>query len=222
MEVNDIRQEVINAVEKEKLVVIIRGIEKEKLIPLTEAMYEGGVRLVEITYSTDASVSDEETAESIKLLSNHFSGRMFIGAGTVVNAHQVELTKNAGGTFIISPDTNQAVIEKSRSLNMVSMPGALTPTEICMAHSFGADFVKLFPVTSLGAQYVKAVKAPLKGIKLLAVGGIDDSNMKEYLKAGISGFGVGSNITDKKLLEKEDYKAITELARKYVSNAKGE
>lgn len=97
-------------------------------------MYDGGIRLLEITYSADGSISDEKNAENIEMLSKHFEGRMFIGAGTVLTEKQVELTKKAGGSFIISPDTNKAVIEKTLELGMVSMPGALTPTEIQNAH----------------------------------------------------------------------------------------
>ena len=216
------REQVINSVKNEKLIVIVRGVEKEKLIPLAEAMYDGGIRLLEITFSANGKVSDEETAENIKMLSEHFEGRMFIGAGTVLSEKQVELTKNAGGKFIISPDTNGNVIKKARELDMVSMPGALTPSEVQAAHSYGADFVKLFPVCSLGSEYVKAIKAPLSHIDMLAVGGVHDGNMAEYLKAGVSGFGIGSNIIDKKALSEDNYKAITELAKKYVAVVKGE
>jgi len=100
---------------------------------------------------------------------------------------------------------------------MVSIPGALTPTEIQNAHRYGADFVKLFPITSMGSAYIKAVKAPLSHIQFLAVGGIDENNMSEYLRAGVCGFGIGSNIVDKKLVEAGDFAAITELAKKYTS-----
>ena len=161
--------------------------------------------------------SDEETAENIRMLAEHFKGRMFVGAGTVLTEKQVELTAQAGGKFIISPDTCPPVIQKTRELGLVSMPGALTPTEIQAAHKAGADFVKLFPITSFGTGYVKAVKAPLSHIKLLAVGGVDENNMQDYLKAGVSGFGVGSNIIDKKMLDAEDWSGITALAEKYVS-----
>lgn len=200
-----------------KIIVIVRGVESEKLIPLAEAMYDGGIRLLEITYSADGSVSDEDTAANIKALADHFGDRMYIGAGTVLTEKQVKLTKEAGGCFIISPDTNSDVIRKTKELDMVSMPGALTPTEIQKAHISGADFVKLFPITNMGVDYVKAVKAPLSHIKLLAVGGITEKNMKEYIKAGVSGFGVGSNIIDKKMLAEEDYSGITALAEKYVN-----
>lgn len=214
------RDKVIKTIEQEKLVVIVRGIEREKLIPLAEAMYEGGIRLLEVTYSANGSVSDEDTAENIRMLSEHFEGRMYIGAGTVITPGQVELTKKAGGQFIISPDAYEEVIKKTKELDMVSMPGALTPTEIQAAHRAGADFVKMFPITNMGPEYVKAVKAPLSHIKLLAVGGVDHTNMGEYLKAGVCGFGVGSNIINKKMLEANDYAGITRLAEEYVAVVK--
>lgn len=211
------RDTVIKSVLENKIVVIVRGVEKEKLIPFAEAVYEGGIRLLEITYSADGRVADEETAENIKMLTEHFGERMYIGAGTVLSEKQVALTKAAGGKFIISPDTNVEVIKKTRELGLVSMPGALTPTEIQTAHLAGADFVKLFPITSLGVEYVKAVKAPLSHIKFLAVGGVNTDNISDYLKAGVCGFGLGSNITDKKMIASSDWQGITDLAEKYVS-----
>lgn len=209
-------ENIINAVSKEKLIAIVRGVEKEKLIPLAEAMYKGGIRLLEITYSANGKVRDEETAENIRLLCEHFGDRMYIGAGTVLKEAQVELTAKAGGRFIISPDTNAAVIKVTKELGLISMPGAFTPTEIQTAHSAGADFVKLFPAVNCGPDYFKAVSAPLSHIKLLAVGGIDCDNMADYLKAGVCGFGIGSNIINKKMLDANDYEGLSKLAEKYV------
>ncbi|MEG9430416.1 MAG: bifunctional 4-hydroxy-2-oxoglutarate aldolase/2-dehydro-3-deoxy-phosphogluconate aldolase [Christensenellaceae bacterium] len=214
------REQIINTIEKEKIIVIVRGVEKEKLIPLAEAMYVGGIRLLEVTYSANGKVSDEETAENISILAKRFEGRMYIGAGTVLTEKQVELTAKVGGKFIISPDTCPEVIRKTRELGLVSMPGALTPSEMQIAHRNGADFVKLFPITSLGASYVKAVKAPLSHLKILAVGGVNENNIAEYLKAGINGFGLGSNIVDKKKIAENDWAGITNLAKKYVSLVK--
>ena len=210
------RENIIKSVEKEKIVVIVRGVARDALIPLAEAMYAGGVRLLEITYDQSGKTPDIETADRIAMLADHFSGRMMIGAGTVVNESQVELTAKAGGGFIISPDTYRPVIERTRELSLVSMPGALTPTEVQTAHRSGADFVKLFPVSNLGVEYVKAIKAPLSNIKLLAVGGISLDNMGDYLRAGISGFGIGSNIIDKDALKSGDFDKITLLTRRYV------
>ena len=213
------KSSVIEAIEREKLIVIVRGIEKEKLLGLAEALYEGGIRLMEVTYKSDGS-ENELTAECIKMLSEHFEGRMYIGAGTVLTKEQVELTKAAGGKFIISPDAYSEVIKRTVELEMVSMPGVMTPTEIRMAQRCGADFVKLFPAVNMGPEYIKAVKAPLSDVKYLAVGGVDLDNMKEYLDAGVSGFGIGSSIINKKMIAENDFEGITRLAKSYVERVK--
>ena len=210
-------KDIIKSVEENKIIAIVRGVEKKDLLPLANALYDGGIRLLEITYSANGKVSDTETAECIKLLAEAFDGKMLIGAGTVLTENQVELTANAGGRFIISPDTNDAVIKKTKELGLVSMPGALTPSEITAAVRAGADFVKLFPVLSLGPEYIKAVSAPLSHVKLLAVGGVDLGNIKTFLNAGVCGFGLGSNIIDKKLISNGDFGGITELAKKYIA-----
>lgn len=214
------KSEIIKSIEENKLIAILRGVPQEKLLPLVEALYKGGIRLLELTYSADGSTPDEVTAQNIKMLSENFNGRMFIGAGTVLTTKQVKLTEKNGGCFIISPDANENVIKETVNLGMVSIPGALTPTEITQAHNFGADFVKLFPISNLGAAYVKAVTAPLSHIKLLAVGGVTTDNMHEYSKSGACGFGIGANLYKKELLENNDFEAITEIAREFVSVAK--
>ena len=211
------REKIIKAIEKEKIIVIVRGVARKQLIPLAEAMYAGGIRLLEITYSADGAMTDEETAKNIEMLSDFFHDRMYIGAGTVLNQVQVELTKEAGGKFIISPDTFPEVIERTRGLGMVSIPGAFTPSEIQTAHREGADFVKVFPISNMGMEYVQAVKAPLSHIKLLAVGGVNEEKIKRYLQAGIAGFGIGSNIVNKKLIEEDKYLEITKRAKRYVA-----
>lgn len=99
---------------------------------------------------------------------------------------------------------------------MVSIPGALTPSEAVTAHNAGADFVKLFPIASMGARYLKDIKAPLSHIRFLAVGGVNADNMSEYLRAGACGFGIGSDIANKKLIEANDFDAIERAARRYV------
>lgn len=208
--------DLLTAIEEYKIIAILRGVPKDKLIKTAEALYDGGIRLLEITYTANGSVSDEETADGIALLSQHFKGKMFIGAGTVLNKSQVQLTASAGGLFIISPNTDKEVIEETVRLGLASIPGALTPTEVVNAHNYGADFVKLFPVSNMGPEYVKAIKAPLSHIKLLAVGGVDENNMQSYLKVGACGFGLGSNLVDKKLIEKDDYKGLTNLAKKFT------
>lgn len=211
-----VMQNTINKILKEKIVVIVRGVEREALIPFAEAIYKGGIRLLECTYDATGKISDEEMADRIKMLADHFGDRMEIGAGTVLTEQQVELTKKAGGKFIISPDTNAAVIAKTKKEGLVSIPGALTPSEATAAHRAGADFVKLFPVGSMGAGYLKDVKAPLSHIRFLAVGGVDSDNMNEYFSRGACGIGVGSSIVNKELISLGKWDEITALAKKYT------
>ena len=208
------KNKIISKIIEKKIIIILRGVERERLIPLAEALYKGGIRFVEITYCADGSISDEVTADNIRLLCEAFEGRMTIGAGTVLTKEQVRLTAQAGGKFVISPDTNEEVIKETVKQGLVSIPGALTPTEAQSAYKHGADFVKLFPISSLGTSYIKALCAPLSHIKILAVGGVNEKNISEYIRAGAVGVGIGGNITS--LLAESNYEAITDLAKRYV------
>ena len=211
------REEVIKDVEQNKIIVILRGFTTEQLINTVAAMEKGGIRLVEVTFDQSGRISDEMTAENIRTLKQYFTGRVHVGAGTVMSEKQVELAYNAGAEFIISPDCCEAVIRKTRELGMVSMPGAFTPTEAANAHRFGADFVKLFPTSELRASYLKAIVAPLSHIKFLAVGGVNVEDMTDYLMAGACGIGVATAIADKHAILAGDYNAVTERARLFTS-----
>ena len=216
------QRDIINAIKERKIIAIVRGVEPKKLVPLAKALYDGGIRLMEITYSADGSVSDEETAAAVGALANEFDGRMYIGSGTVLTREQVKRTYDVGGRFIISPNTDTEVIKYTKELGMVSIPGALTPSEAEVANRAGADFVKLFPVTSMGTSYVKAIAAPLSHIRFLAVGGITPENIGEYLDIGVCGFGIGSNIINKEYIAEENYEKITASAKEYVMAVNGE
>ena len=212
------RELVIKELEKEKIIVIVRGYTGQTLLSLAEAMYAGGVRFMEVTYDHGGTFSTEDTARDIENLVRHFEGRMQIGAGTVLTTDEVEATYRAGGEYIISPNVNTTVIRRTRELGMLSMPGAFTPSEAETAHEAGADFVKLFPVDALGPSYVKAIKAPLCHIRMLAVGGVNENNLKAFLSAGASGFGIGSNIVNKKMIAEGDFEGITALARTFLAS----
>lgn len=211
------QNKVIETILNEKVIVIVRGVAREDLLPLAQAMYRGGIRLIECTYDAAGKIPDEDIAANIGMLADHFGGNMSVGAGTVLTERQVELTKKVGGSFIISPDTNPEIIRATKEQGLVSIPGALTPSEITLAHRSGADFVKLFPVFTMGAEYVKAVKAPLSHVRLLAVGGVNESNLGDYLKAGACGFGIGSNIINKKMIAEKDWDGITRLAQEFLA-----
>ena len=210
------KQDVKRLIEAEKLIVIVRDVELEKLVPLCEALYRGGVRLLEITFDAKGNTPAEVTAENIAMLSKNFEGRLCIGAGTVINVMQAELAIGAGAKYIISPNVNFDVIRYTAAHNTVSMPGAMTATEIVSAYEAGADYIKIFPASSLGLPYIKAICAPLSHIPLIAVGGINENNVNDFLAAGLFGVGVGSNIVKKEKLDNENYDGITELAKLYV------
>lgn len=204
----------ISEIEKEKIIVVIRGVEGEKILPLVDALYKGGIKFVEVAFPQGGDT--QTTVDSIKLISEKFKGKVHVGAGTVLTENQVELTAQAGGEFIISPDVCDKIIKKTKELGLISIPGAYTPTEVMNAERNGADFVKLFPANEIAPSYIKAIRLPLNKVKLLAVGGINLNNIKEYLDVGVCGFGLSSGIIDKNLLESEDYDGIKNLAQKHV------
>ena len=115
---------------------------------------------------------------------------------------------------------NEAVIARTRELGMVSMPGALTPTEIVKAYNAGADIVKVFPIGNLGAGYLKAVKAPLSHIPMAAVGGVNEKNAADFIKAGAAGLGVGGNLVNKEWIANGEWDKITALAQAFTDAVK--
>ena len=206
------------SIKQEKLIAILRGIPAEKTVPVVKALRDGGIRFVEVTFAQNSPTCLADTARAISEIAQGVSG-VFVGAGTVLSVEQVEAAHAAGAKYIISPNTDRAVIERTVALGMLSIPGAFTPSEIVAAHQYGAAFVKLFPAGNLGASYIKAIRAPISPIPLLAVGGIDLENMEEFYQAGICGFGIGASITKKDLIESGNYPALTELAKEYVLRA---
>ncbi len=188
----------------EKIIMIVRGVPESKITDLAEAMWRGGIRIMECTYDASGKIPASETARVINTLSERFEGRMLIGAGTVLSREQVLLTKEAGGQFIISPDVNEDVIKETKKAGLVSIPGALTPSEATLATRAGADFVKLFPISQLGASYVKALCAPLSHIRFLAVGGVNLGNIRELLKSGACGVGIGLGDADRDAIARGD------------------
>ena len=215
------RDLVIKKILDEKIIAIVRGVDKESCIKVAQALYDGGIRLLEITFAQNKPETFFNTAEAIKELSSIFEGRMEIGAGTVLTPEQVDMAVDAGAKYIISPDVNPEVIKRTLERGAVSLPGALTPSEITLAHSLGADFVKVFPVSTLGPDYVKAVKAPLSHIRLLAVGGVNENNAVDFLKAGALGLGIGGNLVNAKHIASGEFYKLTEVAKALVESVKG-
>lgn len=213
------REEIIQKVLDKKIIAIVRGLYDEDCLHLAEALYAGGIEMMEVTFDQSHPESLDRTSNTIKKLNEQLGDRMAFGAGTVTSVEMLELAESAGAQFIVSPDTNEAVIRKTVADGLVSMPGAMTPTEILAAHSYGADFVKVFPVTSLGVSYIKAIRGPINHIRLLAVGGVNEKNISEFLSAGLVGAGVGGNLVNKQWIANGEFERITALAKEFVANA---
>ena len=210
------REQIIEKVLEEKVIVILRGLQTEQLVKTVAAMEKGGIQLVEVTFDQSGKTTDEQTAENIRVLSETFEGRVLVGAGTVMSEKQAELAHAAGAKFIISPDAYEPVIRRTVELGMVSMPGVFTATEAANAHRWGADFLKLFPMSEMKPSYLKALTAPLSHVRFLAVGGVTADNLSEFFDAGAVGIGVATAIVNKKLIAAGDYDGVTELARIYT------
>jgi 2-dehydro-3-deoxyphosphogluconate aldolase/(4S)-4-hydroxy-2-oxoglutarate aldolase len=211
------RERVIQKILDNKLIAIVRGTEEAAIVPLAKALAVGGIGMMEITFNQAKPESFESTLRGIAAVKEKLGDRLMCGAGTVISPEQVDLAAEAGALFIVSPNTDAVVIKRTRELGLVSLPGAMTPSECLSASAAGADFVKLFPAMQLGVSYLKAIRAPLSHIKFLAVGGIDEHNAAGFIKAGAVGLGAGGNLVNKDWIDTGEFDRITAVARKLVS-----
>ena len=177
--------------------------------------------MIEVTFNLRAP-EDPATTNGIKAISSRFGKDVWMGAGTVTSPEFVEKAREAGALYIVSPNTDKQVIAYTKKLNLISIPGALTPSECMEAHNAGADFIKLFPAGDFGPGYLKSIRAPLSHLRFVATGGINEKNISDYLKAGAAGFGVGGNLTNREWIDAGEFNKITELAKAYVAAAKEE
>lgn len=205
-------ENIVELVRQTKVVAIVRGLESG-YVQLAQALYDGGIRAIEVTFNQKDPAAWNQTTNAIRQIKAELGEKMAVGAGTVTTVELVQLAHDAGAEFIVSPDVNGDVIHKTKELGMVSMPGAMTPTEIAQAHGAGADFVKVFPAGVLGKQYIKAVRGPLNHIALLAVGGVSEKNAGEFIAAGCTGVGVGGNLVNKEWIAAGEFEKITALAK---------
>lgn len=206
-------------IEKNKIIAIVRGTYGEDLLKLVTAIEKGGVRLVEVTFDQGDPDCLQKTTASISMLAEKFEGKMRIGAGTVLNEEQVEAAYKAGAQYIISPNTNLKVIAKTKELDLVSIPGALTPSEILTAYDAGADLVKVFPAGAHGLKYIKDIRGPINHVKLFATAGVTPDNLADYLEVGFSGAGISSYLTDKKLIAAGKFDVLTKHAKELIAIA---
>ncbi len=171
------------------LIAILRGITPDEAVSVSEILVEAGIAVIEVP------LNSADACTSIKILAKRYRNEALIGAGTVLNVSEVTTVQQAGARLVVSPNTDVAVISAAKRLNMVSIPGSCTPTEILGAIAAGADAVKLFPAEIISPIAVKAIRAVLPpGFRLFAVGGVNSENMPDYIRGGIHGFGIGSTL----------------------------
>ncbi|MCI1983891.1 MAG: bifunctional 4-hydroxy-2-oxoglutarate aldolase/2-dehydro-3-deoxy-phosphogluconate aldolase [Bifidobacteriaceae bacterium] len=180
----------LQIIEEKKVIAILRNLPDAQISPVIESLHDSGIDLVEIAFNRFKSAQDN--ANRIQRAVNLGIPNMHIGAGTVLTVEGVDKAADAGAEFILSPNTVDEVIGESKRLGLISVPAALSPSEIWRAYELGADIVKVFPASSLGPHYFKEILSPLPGIPLSAVGGVDVNNARQFLDAGAFCLGIGS------------------------------
>ena len=204
--------EILKKILDEKIVAIVRLDSGEQLVRVAEALNAGGISVIEFTCSTPGAL------DMIKEASGHFGNEVLIGAGTVLDPETARAAILAGAEFIVNPAINLDTIEMCKRYGKPIIAGAMTPTEMLTVWEAGADLVKVFPVSVIGgAEYIKAVLAPLPQLRLVPTGGVSADNAAQYLKAGAVVVAVGGSLVDKKAVARSDWAAITAEAQRLVS-----
>lgn len=181
-------RETVASLRRHKVIVIYRGFGPAECLDLTHVLYDAGLRLFEVTMNTASAL------ESITRLRRAFGPEVSVGAGTVLDEADVGRAAHAGASFVVSPDVNESVIARTRDAGLASVPGAFTPTEILRALRAGADLVKVFPISPVGAGYIRQLRGPLPEAGLVPTGGVDAELAEQCFAEGCAGVGVGTHL----------------------------
>jgi 2-dehydro-3-deoxyphosphogluconate aldolase/(4S)-4-hydroxy-2-oxoglutarate aldolase len=202
---------ILETIEKYQFMVAVRTDTPEKAYNAALACIEGGIHLVEITFSVPGA---EDVVRELRK-----DKRVLTGAGTVLSLSDLKKALKAGASYIVSPHLDEKIVKLTKKEGAVSIPGAATPTEIYRAYTAGGDIIKLFPFVEMGGlAFLKAVRAPMPFVRFMLSGGVNLNNVSEYLHAGASCTLIGSAILKKELLAVCDWPSITGLARKFAEN----
>lgn len=188
-----------------KIIAIMRRVDPNDSLSIARALKRGGIKAIEVT------LDSPNAYEIIERLSTQGGDDMLIGAGTVLDPESARMAIHHGAKFIISPTLNLNTIKMTKRYGALSIPGCLSPTEILTAFENGADMIKVFPASSLGASYFKDLSGPLSYIPIIATGGINESNIQDYIKTGIAAVGLGSSLVVREISDNND---LTQLAHK--------
>lgn len=201
----------IKQIETGKIVAILRGDFSGREEELVAAMIAGGLTAVEVT------LNSRDVMAAINRLAKRFGSEIAVGAGTVLTPNEVLRAADAGAQFIVSPNRDLAVIEQTKKLGLVSLPGCFTPSEVVEAINAGADAAKLFPANSLGPAFVKALRGPLPQIRTVPTGGVTAELARDYFAAGAWAIGAGSELIGKDWFAEGGLERLRERAAAFVT-----
>jgi len=208
------KAEIISQLTNPGVIAVVRAQKKEQVIPLSEALLAGGVIAIEITMTTPNAI------EAIREASAKLGDRALIGVGTILKPYDLQAALDAGAQFIVTPICRTEFVPLAHTANKPIMLGAYTPTEAQTAFEAGADFIKIFPADSLGANYIKALRAPLPHLKIVPTGGVDLKTVGDFFKAGCVAVGAGGSLVSSKLLQEGNWAELTRLAGEFVAAAR--
>jgi 2-dehydro-3-deoxyphosphogluconate aldolase / (4S)-4-hydroxy-2-oxoglutarate aldolase len=191
------------------LIAIVRLDDLSAAVPLTEALLRGGVKNVEFTFTNPLA---GRVIEQVRLALDENAN---VGAGTVLDPETARNAILSGAEFVVTPTLNLATIELCNRYGVPTVIGAFTPTEILTAWQAGATYVKVFPATVVGPQYLKDVRGPLPQVKLIPTGGVNIDNAAAFVRAGASAIAVGSNLVDAPTVSAERWDVLEERARQF-------
>jgi 2-dehydro-3-deoxyphosphogluconate aldolase/(4S)-4-hydroxy-2-oxoglutarate aldolase len=193
------------------VIAVVRAPSGAELVPVVQALADGGVTAVEITFTVPNAI------EVIGEVRQSLGDRVVLGAGTVLDPETARAALLAGAEYIVSPALNLDVIRLCRRYDKAVMPGAFTPTEVLTAWENGADIVKIFPADVGGPSYLKALHGPFPQVRMMPTGGVDLTTAEAFLRAGACCLGVGSQLVDPKAVAQKDFGRLTELAKQYAA-----
>jgi len=204
-------EQVKQQLESVGLLPVLRARSIPEAHALVEAILAGGVTVIEVTMTVPNAI------DLLRDLKAKYGSQVLLGSGTVTTAAQAQATIEAGAEFVLSPSLHLDVIAKTKDLGKVSIPGALTPTEVITAWEAGADYVKVFPCSALGGpSYLKALLVPFPQLKLIPTGGVTIANAADFLKAGAMALGVGSDLVNATAIAEGKPWMVTDMARAYL------
>ncbi|RIK80456.1 MAG: 2-dehydro-3-deoxyphosphogluconate aldolase [Planctomycetota bacterium] len=205
------KQQVLDELHLSGVVAVIRTSEPAAIPAAVEALLSGGLRAIEITLTTPRALG------VIRQLRERYCGDILLGAGTVMESVEAAAAIDAGAEYLVSPSIETDVIEECRKQNVVSIPGAYTPTEIRTALKAGADVVKVFPASIGGPGYLRDLAGPLPSARLLPSGGVSFETVGAFFAAGAFAVAVGSTLLDKQLLRDGRFDVIADNTKRFMA-----